>query len=200
MSELDQAKRHLSQDPILKPLITKHQLNRYWGGHPNYFLDLIDIVTGQQISLKAAATIYQRFVSLFEDNAPNPKQILEISNETLRSIGLSRTKSQYLKNIATALEEGSLNLKQLSNFSDEEVSKTLTAIKGLGSWSAEMFLMFSLKRPDVFSIGDLGVCTAISRLYQVDREDKDRILEISKPWRPFRTYACRYLWASLLND
>ncbi len=206
MSDLSKAKIHLSNDPILKPLTQKYDLKEYWGGQQNHFLDLIDIVTGQQLSLKAAATIYKRFLELFEtstspkgDRGPTTKQILEISHEKLRGVGLSNSKANYVKNIVSAVEEGTLDLDNLSQLSDEEITKSLTSIKGLGPWSAEMFLMFSLKRPDIFSIGDLGVRTAISRLYGVDREDKTKMIEISRDWKPYRTYACRFLWASLEN-
>lgn len=198
MSDLDKAKVHLSNDPILQPLIKEYQLKEYWGGHHS-FLDLIDIVTGQQLSLKAAATIYKRFLDLFDDGNPTAKQILDTPHGKLRSVGLSNSKASYVHNIAKAVEEGILDFKNLSELEDEQVTKTLTSIKGLGPWSAEMFLMFSLKRSDVFSLGDLGVRTAISRLYGVDREDKIKILNISRSWQPYRTYACRYLWASLEN-
>lgn len=199
MSDLLLAKRHLSQDPTLKPLIKDYHLKDYWGGHPNHFLDLVDIVTGQQLSMKAAATIYRRFLALFDTPTPSAQQILNTSHEDLRSVGLSNSKAGYIKNIAAAIKEGSLDLETLPSLSDVQVTQQLTALKGLGPWSAEMFLMFSLRRPDVFSLGDLGVRTAISRLYHIDREDKQKILKLSERWRPYRTYACRYLWASLEN-
>lgn len=193
------AKLHLSKDPTLKSLIDKHELKDYWGGHPNLFLDLVDIVTGQQLSMKAAATIFKRFQALFDTPTPTPKQVLEMPHEKLRGVGLSNSKASYVHNLARAVEEGSLNLKKIVDLSDEDVYQQIFAIKGFGPWSAEMFLMFSLKRPDIFSIGDLGVRTAISRLYHLDREDKAKMLKLSQKWKPFRTYACRYLWASLDN-
>jgi len=189
-------KVHLSRDPIMKALVEKHEIKHYWGGQPNYFLDLTEIVTGQQLSMKAADAIFKRLLALFPDK-PTPQQILSLSIDQLRALGFSRPKGSYIHNIATAVVEGSLPVDQLDLLTDEEVAAKVTAIKGLGPWSAEMFLMFSLKRPDVFSVGDLGVRTAISRLYGIDREDKSRILVLSEQWRPFRTYACRYLWASL---
>lgn len=189
-------KTHLSRDPIMKTLVDKHQIKEYWGGQSDYFLDLTEIVTGQQLSMKAADAIFKRLLGLFPDK-PTPKQILTLSADQLRAIGYSRPKASYLHNIALAVEKGSLPIDQLDTLTDDKISTAVTAIKGLGPWSAEMFLMFSLKRPDIFSVGDLGIRTAISRLYHLDREDKPAIIKLSENWRPFRTYACRYLWASL---
>ncbi len=198
MSDLEKAKLHLKKDLSLKPIIQSHELKEYWGGQTNLFLDLIAIVTGQQLSLHAANTIYHRFLDLFEVS-PTSKQVLDIPHEHLRTVGLSNSKANYVKNIATSIEEGNLNLEKIRDLSDQEIVKTLTSIKGLGPWSAEMFLIFSLRRSDVFSIGDLGVRTAISRIYGIDREDKNKILAISQPWAPYRSFACRFLWASLDN-
>ncbi len=205
---IETAKKHLSKDKVLKPLIDKYELKDYWGGHPNLFLDLIDIVTGQQLSMKVADVIFKRLLNLYRQPSsvaigvpgqPTPKMILEIPIETLRSIGLSNAKASYVHNIARAVQEGTLNLEKIVDLSNEEVFQQLTALKGLGPWSAEMFLMFSLKRPDVFSVGDLGVRSAINRLYGIDRGDNSKILALSENWKPYRTYACRYLWASLDN-
>lgn len=201
MSDLDLAKKHLATDPVLKKIIAKYSIKEYWGGQPNYFLDLAEIVTGQQLSMKAADTIYKRFLKLFNTDKPTPKQVLQLSIEQLRSVGLSNSKANYIQNIARAVKQGNLNLEYdiLTKLTNEQITNQLTAVRGLGPWSAEMFLMFSLKRPDIFSIGDLGVRTAISRLYSVDRNDHAKILEISINWQPYRTFACRYLWSSLDN-
>src|SRR3989344_6807199 len=103
MTKLQFAIKHLKKDPILKPLTQKYELKEYWGGQSNHFLDLVEIVTGQQLSLKAATTIYDRFLNLFENKTPLPKQVIDISIETLRSVGFSNSKAQYVKNIATAV-------------------------------------------------------------------------------------------------
>lgn len=182
----------------MQSLINKHEIKEYWGGQANHFLDLVEIITGQQLSIKAADTIFKRFLALFDAN-PDPHQILALPTDQLRSVGFSNSKAAYVLQLARAVEEGSLNLNldYLNGLTDEQITHQLTSIKGLGPWSAEMFLIFSLKRPDIFSVGDLGLRTAISRLYGLDREDKPAILQLSETWRPYRTSASRYLWASL---
>ena len=185
-------------DPILKSLLSKHPLKEYYGADGNYFLDLIEIVTGQQLSLKAAGTILARFLALFPAK-PKPDEVLAVTIETLRSVGLSNSKANYVRNIAQAVSSGSLPLDQLEKQSDDEVKRELIKIKGIGPWSAEMFLIFSLKRPDIFSVGDLGLRTAIEKLYGINRDDLKAILTLSQTWSPHRTLAARLLWASLDN-
>ena len=201
------AKAHLSKDPILKKLIAKHQIKEYWGGHDNYFLDLIEIITGQQLSMKAAKSIFTRFLNLYSGSpreaggevGPNPQQVVNTSAEKLRAIGFSTSKANYVQNIAKATTSGALLLDQLEKMTDEEIKNELTKIKGIGPWSAEMFLIFSLKRPDVFSVGDLGLRTAIEKLYSINRDDLKAILTLSQTWSPPRPLAARLLWASLDN-
>jgi DNA-3-methyladenine glycosylase II len=196
---LDQAILHLSKDSILAPILTKYPLVEYSGGRGDYFLDLVEIVTGQQLSIKASDSIFKRFLGLFSSTLPSPDELLTIPTEQLRSVGLSAGKVKYIQNIALAIKEGSLPVDKFDLLPDEAVFKAVTSVKGLGPWSAEMFLMFSLRRPDIFSVGDLGIRTAIARLYGVDREDKQAIIKLSESWSPYRTYACRLLWASLEN-
>jgi len=183
------------KDPVMKRLIAEHQIKEYYGSDGNYFLDLIEIVTGQQLSLKAAGTILARFLALFPAK-PKPDEVLAVTIETLRSVGLSNSKANYVRNIAQAVSSGSLPLDQLEKQSDDEVKRELIKIKGIGPWSAEMFLIFSLKRPDIFSVGDLGLRTAIEKLYGISRDDQKAILALAESWRPHRSLACRYLWAS----
>lgn len=190
------AKHHLSHDRVLKNLITKFQIKEYRGGQSNYFLDLVEVITGQQLSMKVAAVIFKRFLALFEGH-PTPEQVLAASSDQFRSIGLSAPKTNYVKNIAAAITSGSLIIDKISDLSDDEIKKELIKIKGVGPWSAEMFLMFSLKRPDIFSIGDLGLRTAIEKLYGINRDDKKQVLALAETWRPHRTLASRLLWASL---
>ena len=196
---MNQAQKHLSRDPIMKKLIGEHQLKEYWGSKGNYFLDLVDIVTGQQLSVKAAATIFSRLEQLFFPDSPTPETVLSTSLDQLRAIGLSRSKSSYIHNIAQAVKEGTLDLDAIEGLDDQIIIDQLINIKGLGPWSAEMFLMFSLKRPDIFSVGDLGLRKAIERHYSVSADDHQQILELAESWRPHRTTAARYLWASLDN-
>lgn len=179
----------------MRKLISRHKIKEYWGGSGDYFLDLVEIITGQQLSMTAAKSIFNRFLSLYPQSA-TPESVLATLDEKLRSIGFSTSKVGYVKNIATAVSSG-LDLKNFDNLSDEEIIKELTKIKGIGPWSVEMFLIFSLKRPDVFSIGDLGLRTAIEKLYGLEREDKKAIMILAETWRPHRTLACRLLWASL---
>lgn len=183
-------------DPIMKDLIDRHKLKEYYGGSSDHFLDLIEIITGQQLSMTVADKIFSRFVSLFDSKSPSPEQVLEISTEKLRSVGLSRSKALYIQNIAKTVTSG-LDLEELAQLSDEEIKNELVKIKGIGPWSVDMFLIFSLKRPDVFSVGDLGLRTAIEKLYGIKRNDKKAILTLAESWRPHRTLAARLLWSSL---
>lgn len=190
--------RHLSKDPIMARLIEAYDLPVWHSESPDLFKNLVGEIINQQLSDKASATIFKRFTALFEgDDFPAPKEVLTTGDEKLRSSGISYSKVSYVKNIAQAIEEGQLDLENIDKLEDEEVIENLTKIKGVGIWTAEMFLMFSLARPDVFSIGDLGLRSAIAKLYGVDRDDKEKILEIANKWSPYRTIACRYLWASL---
>ena len=193
------AKLSLHNDPIMAKLLKKHKLQDYYGGNGNHFLDLIEIVVSQQLSVKVADVIYARFLTLFTTKTPTPKEILNVTVDNLRSIGLSRSKANYVQNIASALDSGSLVISQIPNLSDEGVKKELVKIKGLGPWSAEMFLIFSLKRPDIFAVGDLGLRTAIEKLYGVKRDSLKEIEKLSQSWRPHRSLASRLLWASLEN-
>lgn len=182
----------------MRTLISKYgQLDWQW--ESDYFDDLISSIISQQLSTKAADTIYKRFVKVVKVSPPTPSAILSADKETLRAAGLSYSKISYIQGIADAVKSGEVKTKELDNLADEEVMKTLTALKGVGTWTAEMFLMFSLKRPDVFSVGDMGLKNAISNLYKIDKNDTESILKLSQTWSPFRTYASRYLWKSLEN-
>ncbi len=186
----------LYADPVMQQLVTKYQIKEYWGGRGDYFLDLVEIITGQQLSIKAAKSIFDRFLALFPE-VPTPIAFLALPAEKLRAIGFSTPKAKYVKNLAEAISSGDLLLNQFEKMVDEEIKKELIKIKGIGPWSAEMFLIFSLKRPDVFSVGDLGLRTAIERLYGIKRDNLKKIEKLSQSWRPHRTLASRLLWASL---
>lgn len=179
----------------MRRLLEKYQTKEYWGRQNSLFLDLVEIITGQQLSMAAAKSIFNRFLALFEGN-PTSEVVLATPDEKLRTIGFSSSKVKYVKNIAKEVSFG-LDLKKLAQLSDEEIKKELMKIKGIGPWSVEMFLIFSLKRPDIFSVGDLGLRTAIEKLYGISRDDKQAILTLAESWRPHRTLASRLLWSSL---
>jgi DNA-3-methyladenine glycosylase II len=162
---------------------------------------LLRAITGQQLSVKAAASIWQRLVDRFGGTAPTPEQILADDPEELRiACGFSRAKVAYLRSLAEHVISGQLELDRLPEMPDGEVIRELTAVRGVGEWTAHMFLVFTLERPDVLPTGDLGVRNAAMRAYGLDRLPAPKELEaLAEPWRPYRTRACLYLWRSLDN-
>jgi len=162
---------------------------------------LIGSIVSQQLSTKAAATIFGRFVALFPDNAiSGAAAIAAIDDVRLRGVGLSGQKVGYLRDLCARIGDGRLDLAALDALDDEEVIERLTAVKGFGRWTAEMFLMFRLHRPDVLPVGDLGIQNAVQRLYRLrKRPDPKRLMKLGEPWRPYRSVACWYLWQSLRN-
>ncbi|HSR89114.1 MAG TPA: DNA-3-methyladenine glycosylase [Candidatus Udaeobacter sp.] len=189
-----------SVDPVLGKLFDKLPLRKLHP-HTNYFQSLTEAIIGQQLSVKAADTIIGRFRSLFKsEEFPSPKQILAKSDRHLRSAGMSWSKASYVKNLAKATQERVVNFKDLEKLKDEEIIEMLVKVKGVGRWTAEMFLIFSLGRPDIFSPGDLGLRNAIKKLYGLRQDPSPKKLhKISSRWQPYRTYASLYLWASLDN-
>jgi DNA-3-methyladenine glycosylase II len=159
-------------------------------------------IVGQQLSVSAARAIYGRLTARFSERPPTPQEILDDEPEELRAAaGLSRAKVSYLRSLAEHVISGELELERLDDRTDEDVIAELTAVKGIGEWSAHMFLMFHLERPDVLPVGDLGIRRAIERAYGLDAlPDATAIEKIAAPWRPHRTLACRYLWHSLQNE
>lgn len=163
---------------------------------------LVGAIVSQQLSTKAAATIFGRFVALFpDDHIPDAAAIAAQSDEALRRVGLSGQKIGYMRDLTARIADGRLNLDELDALSDEQVIERLTAVKGFGRWTAEMFLMFRLHRPDVLPAGDLGIVNAIQRLYRLrKRPAPKRILKIGEAWRPYRSVASWYLWQTLRNE
>jgi DNA-3-methyladenine glycosylase II len=163
---------------------------------------LVRAIVGQQLSVAAARTIYSRLTARFGDRTPTPEEILADDPEELRAAaGLSRAKVGYLRSLAEHVLAGELELERLDELPDDEVTSELVAVKGLGTWSAHMFLMFHLDRPDVLPVGDLGIRRAIERAYGLEALPTPEAMEgIAEPWRPYRTLACRYLWRSLDNE
>jgi len=162
----------------------------------NYFSQLCREIIGQQLSGKVAKIFLKRFKDLFPKKHITPKFLSKFSDEKLRSIGISWAKVKYLKDLAYKVENKEIALAGLQKFEDEKVVEELVKVKGIGNWTAEMFLMFSLGREDVFSHGDLGLRKAIEKIYNLKNSTKSSIEQLSQRWRPYRTWACRILWAS----
>lgn len=159
---------------------------------------LLRAIVGQQLSTKAARTIYLRVVDLFGGSTPSPEQLLEAREEDLRAAGLSGRKTEYVRDLASHVLSGELELDRLDRLSDEEVIAEIVAVRGLGQWTAEMFLLFHLERPDVLSGGDLGIRKAVQIEYGLAKmPPPTQVLEIGEPWRPHRSLASLYLWESL---
>jgi DNA-3-methyladenine glycosylase II len=161
---------------------------------------LVRTIVGQQLSTKAARSIYGKLTAHFDGETPSPKGILSAKEGDLRSCGLSRPKISYLRDLAERTIEGGMSFEEMPDMDDEEVIARLTAVKGLGRWSADMFLMFHLRRPDVMPVGDLGIRRAVEKAYALPEMPDAKSLEaLSEPWRPQRTLASLYLWESLDN-
>lgn len=170
--------------------------------HADYYRALVDSVIGQQLSVKAAATIKQRFRALFSTTFPEPAAILEKSIEQLRSAGLSNAKAHYVQDLAQHIVNGKLSFDALGSMTNDDIVKMLTDVKGVGEWTAHMFLMFCVGRSDVLAVGDLGIRSAIRHLYKLDRlPTSQEVTDIAKVnhWHPYESIACWYLWYSLDN-
>jgi DNA-3-methyladenine glycosylase II len=161
---------------------------------------LLRAIVGQQLSTKAARTIYGRILDLFGGSTPAPERLREASEADLRAAGLSGRKVEYVRDLAAHVLSGELELDRLEDLSDEEVIAEIVAVRGLGQWTAEMFLLFHLERPDVLSGGDLGIRKAVQVAYGLEEmPTPTRVLEIGEAWRPYRSLASLYLWESLAS-
>jgi DNA-3-methyladenine glycosylase II len=191
----------LRRDPILAVLIRKHgPCGLAAAQRSDHFSALVRAITGQQLSTKAAATIYARLAALMP-NGVTPESLSALSDEQFRAVGMSRQKSAYFRDLSEKVLSGALPLDSLESMSDDEVIAALTQVKGIGRWSAEMFLMFRLHRPDVLPVGDLGIVNAVKNVYRLRKKpDADRIRKIGEAWRPYRSVASWYLWRSLDNE
>ncbi len=167
---------------------------------PDAYGALLRAIVGQQLSTKAARTIYGRILDLFEGSTPSPEQLLDADEAGLRAAGLSGRKVEYVRDLASHVLAGELELDRLDELADEEAIEEIVAVRGLGVWTAEMFLLFHLERPDVLSGGDLGIRKAVQVEYGLEEMPAPaRVLEIGEPWRPHRSLASLYLWESLAN-
>ena len=191
---------HLSEDKKLAKILANGPSNGPFKlkKEKQVYLQLCGSIMSQQLSTKVAAVIWKRFLDLYEGGKPTPEQIVKTPYETLRGIGLSNAKVMYVQNVAQFAIEHGMEWDQLQKMSNDEVIAHLTQIKGVGRWTTEMLLMFALGREDVFAIDDLGIQTAMIKLYKLDNSDKksfrEKMLRISTKWAPFRTYACLHLW------
>lgn len=202
-NELQAAADHLSKhDAHLAPIIARFGLCTV-EPHADYYRELVDSIISQQLSIKASATIIKRFVALFGDKFPTPEQILQRDVEELRAVGMSRPKANYVLDLALHIVEGKLELEKLPALPNEEIIKELVAVKGIGEWTAHMFLIFSLGRLDILATGDLGVRMAMKKLYGLDaapKPDEMRAIADKFSWHPYESIACWYLWKSLDNE
>ena len=184
-----------SRDPILAPLIDKIALPELMVG--DVYENLLSSIVSQQLSVKAASTIYNRFLDLFPDRYPDPENVLAISKEALRAVGLSAQKSSYIQNTALYFHQNVENLGKWQDLSDKEIIELLSRIKGVGVWTVQMILIFTLQREDVFPHLDLGVKMGMKRLYGIESESKllqKDMEKIAENWRPYRSYVARYIW------
>jgi DNA-3-methyladenine glycosylase II len=187
---------HLQKDKKLARTIGEqvHELKL----HPNIPVRMMASIMSQQLSTKVAAVIFKRFLTLYKGKEPKPQQVLDTPAETLRAIGLSNAKVSYVHNVAAFCIEHKITDKKLLAMSNDEIVDLLVQIKGIGKWSVEMLLMFTLGREDVFAVDDLGIQQAMIKLYKLDpdnkKEMKEKMLKLSAKWSPYRTYACMHLW------
>lgn len=197
-----QAAEYLANaDPVLAPVIMRYGLCSI-RPHRNYYQALVGEIIGQQLSVKAAASIRHRFDDLFGSAFPTPEAIIEKSSEELRTVGLSRPKANYIRDLAQHIVDGKVKFDHLDNLSNEEIVAELTDVKGIGEWTAHMFLMFCMGRTDVLAYGDLGIRNAIKGLYGLSTlPTSEQVSSIAERghWHPYETIACWYLWASLEN-
>ena len=192
-------------DPVMAGLIARigtMSLERRRRGRPrgDAYGALLRAVVGQQLSTKAAATIFGRVLDLFDGKMPTAQQLLDADPTALRGAGLSGRKVEYLQDLAQHVVSGELEVDRLDQLPDEKVIEEITAVRGLGVWTAHMFLMFHLERPDVLPVGDLGIRNAVRAEYGLEEPPSPEEMErIAEPWRPHRSLACLYLWESLAN-
>jgi DNA-3-methyladenine glycosylase II len=191
----------LSKDPVLATIIEQGRPLTSSRSEDLYY-KLLSAIVSQQLSTKAAATIFKRFIALFPETYPHPELVLAATDEILRSAGLSYQKIGYTRNVANFAAEGNLEHATIDALEDEALILHLTQIKGVGRWTVEMLLMFALERPDVFPVDDLGIQNAMKRHYSLEETGKPlrlRMQQIAENWRPYRTIASKYLWQSLDN-
>jgi DNA-3-methyladenine glycosylase II len=201
-TQLQKAATHLAKhDPILAPIINQAGLATL-SPHRNYYWELVDSIISQQLSVKAARTIEGRFQALFDEEFPKPAAILAKSIEELRSVGLSNAKANYVRDLAQHIVDGRVRFDQLDSQSNETIITELTGVKGIGEWTAHMFLIFCMGRLDILATGDLGIRKGIRILYDLpDMPSPEEVRNIAQTnnWHPYESVACWYVWHSLDN-
>jgi DNA-3-methyladenine glycosylase II len=197
-----QAAEHLRvHDAVLAPIIDRVGPCPL-RPHTNYYWELVDAIISQQLSVKAAASIEHRFQALFGSEVPAPAQILSKSIDELRTVGLSRPKANYIHDLAQHIVDGKLDFSKFDQLDDAAISAELIDVKGIGQWTADMFLMFCLARPDVLPVGDLGIRNSIGMLYGFDQRPSATEIEqlaVDYNWTPYRSIASWYVWQNLDN-
>jgi DNA-3-methyladenine glycosylase II len=196
---LARARRHLTRrDPVLADLMRDVGPCRWGDGLPDLFAGLVRAIVSQQLSVKAADTILGRVHRLLPGERLEPGALLQVPTADLRAAGLSARKAEYVQDLARHVLEGTLRLDQLPTLDDESVIRVLTSIRGVGRWTAEMILIFRLHRPDVLPLDDVSLLRAVQRTYRLKRRPTPRqFTRLAEVWRPWRSVACWYLWASL---
>jgi DNA-3-methyladenine glycosylase II len=196
MDERKEVYRVIKQDPVLKEVIRKTGILETGKRHDLY-MALLHSIASQQLSAKAGDTIFGRFLDLFPGRKPLPELVVKCGIAQLRACGLSNSKASYMQNVAQFKLDGMLEYRKLKKMSDDELLKHLMVIKGVGQWTAEMILMFSLNRPDILPLDDVGIQNAMKHLYKIRKTGKELRATMEKKaeaWRPYRTLACRHLW------
>lgn len=200
MDNIKKALVHLSRDPVMKKLIKRFGPPEFNPRQQDMFAEIADSIISQQLSGKVARVIYSRFEALFPGKKVVPEFTLTIEDQAVRSIGVSWAKVKYIKDLAKKTLDGTLDFKSLPKMPDEEVIEHLIRVKGIGPWTAQMILMFSLGRHDVLPLKDLGIQKAFAKEYGVKMGNLNKMVKIAENWRPYRTIACKYLWKSLDNQ
>ena len=200
MENLPKVLAHLSSDPVMEKLIRQFGPLEFPPRQQDLFAEITDSIISQQLSGKVARVIYSRFEALFPGKKVNPEFALSIDGGKIRAIGVSWAKEKYIKDLAQKTLDGTLKLHLLINMQDEEIIEHLIQVKGIGSWTAQMILMFSLDRLDILPLNDLGIQKAFEKLYKVKMGKQKKMIKIAEKWKPYRTIACRYLWKSLDNE
>jgi DNA-3-methyladenine glycosylase II len=203
----DEGVEHLRKvDPVMRELVDtfgppSEVLSRRGRRPEEPYGALLRAIVGQQLSTKAARAIWERTMAIFGGHVPTPEELLAIDPEELRTAGNSRPKAAFMRDLAEHVLSGELELDRLDELSDEKISEELTAVKGIGQWSADMFLLFHLGRPDILPVGDLGIRKAAQISYGLRKlPSPDRLKRLARPWRPYRSLGSLYLWRSLDNE
>ncbi|MFT5998774.1 MAG: DNA-3-methyladenine glycosylase II [Neolewinella sp.] len=193
-------RHHLSKEPAIAPIVAAHEIPHRPDHDGDVYFGLLRSIAYQQLSGKAAGTIFGRFLQLFPDEYPHPERLLEMDDDAIRSAGMSRGKTAYIKNVAQYWLDHKLINAEWEQWTDEEIITMLTTIKGVGQWTVEMVLMFVLHRPDLLPLDDLVVKRNIIALFGIDTEKlkgkklNAEIIRVTEPWRPYRSYASRFMW------